>query len=65
MATIVDRYIGSNGEVLIPISDTENNTSHLISSKGVFYLVQTHDEVTIEAGNPMGLLLAITYSATP
>lgn len=61
MATIVDRYIGSNGEILIPATTTANNSADLISSKGVYYLAQTHDVVVIEAGNPMGLLLTLTY----
>lgn len=65
MVVIVDRYIGSNGEVLLPISDTTDNTSDLISSRGVYYIAQTHEEVAIVAGNPMGLLLSLTYPATP
>ena len=55
MVVIVDRYIGSNGEVLLPISDTTDNTSDLISSRGVYYIAQTHEEVAIVAGNPMEL----------
>ncbi len=62
---IVDRYIGDNGVVLLPVQDTVNNTSDLISDTGVYYLAQTHEEVIILEGNPMGLLLAITYPATP
>lgn len=65
MATKVDRYIGSNGDVLIPTTTTANNTSDLISIAGVYYKVQTSEIVAIEAGNPMGLLLALTYPATP
>lgn len=65
MAVIVDRYIGDNGIVLLPISSSANNTSDLISDTGVFFKVFTHEVVTIEAGNPMGLLLALTYPATP
>lgn len=65
MAIIVDRYIGSNGEVLIPAEVTANNTADLISSKGVYYLAQTSEQAIIEAGNPMGLLLTLTYPATP
>ena len=65
MVVIVDRYIGSNGEVLLPISDTTDNTSDLISSRGVYYIAQTNEEVAIVAGNPMGLLLSLTYPATP
>lgn len=66
MATvIVDRYIGDNGVVLLPLQGTANNTSDLISDTGVYFMAQTHEEVIILEGNPMGLLLAITYSATP
>lgn len=65
MATRVDRYIGSNGDVLIPIESTSNNTSDLVSIAGIYYLAQTHEVVQIEAGNPMGLLLTLTYPATP
>lgn len=66
MATILDRYIGSNGDVLIPIQTSATNTSPLLSvKKGVYYIPQTHEEVVIEAGNPMGLLLVLTYPATP
>lgn len=65
MVVIVDRYVGSNGDILLPVTDSVNNTSDLISLKGIYYLAQTHEVVTIEAGNPIGLLLALTYSATP
>lgn len=65
MATIVDRYIGSNGDVLIPLGSALDNTNNLVSARGVYYIAQTHEQVVIEAGNPMGLLLAITYPATP
>lgn len=62
MATRVDRYIGSNGEILIPTTTTSNNTSALVSSNGVYYLPQTSEVVVIEAGNPIGLLLSLTYA---
>lgn len=65
MAVIVDRYIGSNGDILLPVTDTLSNTSNLISIKGTYYIAQTHEVVAIEAGNPMGLLLTLTYPATP
>lgn len=65
MATvIVDRYIGDNGIVLLPLSETGNNTSDLISDTGVYFKAFTH---TVSegggVGSPMGLLLAITYPA--
>lgn len=64
MATL-DRYIGENGDILFPLSVTADNTSNLISSRGVLYFAQTHDTAEIVAGNPIGLLLTLTYSATP
>lgn len=65
MAVIVDRYIGSNGDILLPVTDTLDNTSDLLSVRGIYYIAQTHEVVAIEAGNPMGLLLTLTYPATP
>lgn len=65
MVVIVDRYIGTNGDVLLPVTSTLDNTSDLISLKGVYYIAQTHEVVAIVAGNPMGLLLSLTYPATP
>ena len=65
MATIVVCYIGSNGDILLPLPEVVGNTSSLISDKGVYYKVQTKEIVAIEAGNPMGLLLTLTYPATP
>lgn len=65
MATIVTKYIGSNGDVLLPISETANNTSPLVSGKGVYFIPLTEEQAIIEAGNSMGLLLALTYPATP
>lgn len=67
MAIIVDRYISDDGELLMPISTTLNNTSDLLSDRGRFFKVFTHSDevVAIEAGNPIGLLLTLTYSGTP
>ena len=62
MATVVARYIGSDGTILLPIPKSETNTSNLISSKGVYYIVQTEEQMAIETGNPIGLLLALTYT---
>jgi len=64
MAVVV-QYTGSNGDILIPITATVDNTSDLISGSGVYYIVETMEVVGIVAGNPMGLLLALTYPATP
>lgn len=65
MVVRVDRYVGSNGDILLPVAETANNTSDLISIKGIYYIAQTTEIVGIEAGNPMGLLLTLTYPATP
>lgn len=66
MATVA-RYIGDNGDILIPIEDTADNTGKLLSTTfGIVYIPQLVAEVgVIEAGNPMGLLLALTYPDTP
>lgn len=65
MVVRVDRYVGSNGDILLPVAETVNNTSDLISIKGIYYIAQTSEIVAIEAGNPMGLLLTLTYPAAP
>lgn len=65
MVVVLDRYIGTNGDILLPVTSSDSNTSDLISIKGVYYLAQTHEVVSIVAGNPMGLLLTLTYPATP
>lgn len=64
MVNIVKRYIGVNGDILIPVPESNDNTSNLVSLKGVYYLAQT-EAVPIEQGNPMGLLLTLTYPDTP
>lgn len=65
MAIKVKRYIGSNGEILLPISESTYNSSSLISSSGVYFLAVTEEVVIIEAGNPIGMLLTLTYADTP
>lgn len=62
MATVVDRYIGDNGDVLIPINQNATNSANLISDKGVYYIAITHSTSAPLQGNPMGLLLALTYA---
>jgi hypothetical protein len=59
MATILDRYISSNGEVLIPVNS--NPYPDLVSDNGIYYLAMTHSTSTPVQGSPMGLLLALTY----
>lgn len=62
----VTKWIGSNGEILIPLGDpTTYNTNKLISNLGTYFFPQTEEVVAIEVGNPIGLLLSLTYSATP
>lgn len=66
MATRVKKWIGSNGEVLIPLGDpTTYNTNKMVSTSGIYYFPQTEEVSVIVVGNPMGLLLSLTYSGTP
>lgn len=65
MATRVTKWIGSNGEVIIPLSETTYNTANMVSSCGNYFFPLTEEVVAIEAGNPIGLLLTLTYPATP
>lgn len=64
MAIVVTSYISDRGELLFPTTSTEDNTSDLISDDGTMYFVQTQntETPTIVAGNPIGLLLTLTYS---
>lgn len=65
MSQRVVRYYGSDGDVLIPLGVTEENTSRLVSiNAGVVYFPQI-EEIIVgepEAGVPMGLLLSLTYA---
>lgn len=63
MVQVLDRYIGDNGDVLLPIG--EDTYPKLVSVNGVYYIPQTREVVQIEAGNPIGLLLSLTYAGTP
>jgi hypothetical protein len=63
MSVTVNRYIGSNGEVLIPLNQNATNSANLVSSRGVYYIAQTTIITTPLQGNPMGLLLALTYAS--
>lgn len=67
MTNRVDFYIGDDGDYIRPISATADNTSDLVSDRGVYYKAFITDTTVypIEAGNPMGLLLTLTYPATP
>lgn len=62
MATVVKRFIGSNGDVLIPVSQNATNSSDLVSDNGVYYIAQVQSSSTPVQGNPIGLLLALTYA---
>lgn len=61
MATIqLTKYICDDGSVLIPLGDA--TFANLVSDSGKFYLAVTETISAIEAGNPIGLLLALTYA---
>lgn len=65
MATIT-KWIGSNGEVLLPLATSADNSEPMVSSYGNYFipLFESASE-PIVAGNPMGLLLSLTYAGTP
>lgn len=63
MAIRVLRWIGSNGEILTPLTVETYNEGRMISTHGTYFIPQTIEEVAIVAGNPMGLLLTLTYPA--
>lgn len=60
--TTIARYIGTNGDILIPVTSTSGNTSNLLSLTGAYYLAQA---ISAEPGSPIGLLLALTYPGPP
>lgn len=63
MATKITKWIGSNGEVLIPLGEpTTYNTNNMISTKGTYFFPLTEEIVAIQTGNPIGLLLTLTYT---
>lgn len=63
MATKVTKWVGSNGEVLVPLGDaTTYNTNKMISTHGTYFFPLTEEIVAIETGNPIGLLLSLTYT---
>ncbi len=63
MATKITKWIGDNGDVLIPLGDpTTYNTNKLFSLSGVYFIPFTEEVVAIETGNPIGLLLSLTYT---
>ena len=68
MSIFIRRWVGDNGDILFPLTDIQVSTltdGTLISAKGRYYIPINEEVVPIVAGNPMGLLLTLTYSATP
>ena len=64
--TQIVQWIGSNGEVLLPLATTSDNSAPMVSSNGNYFMPIFYTAPpTIEAGNPIGLLLSLTYSGTP
>lgn len=64
--TNIVQWIGSNGEVLLPLSQEADNSAHMVSSNGNYFVPIFYTAPpTIEAGNPIGMLLTLTYPATP
>lgn len=61
MATKVNKWISDKGEVLIPLEVTTYNTSPMVSDGGTYWFAVTEEVVAIETGNPIGLLLTLTY----
>ena len=63
MSIIVKKWIGSNGEILIPLTEETYNDGNMVSTHGTYFFALTEDKSTPLMGNPMGLLLALTYAA--
>ena len=59
----ITKWVGSNGEVLFPTELSTDNSKPLISSNNTYFIpvfeVIYPDIVT---GNPIGLLLSLTYT---
>lgn len=68
MTTYIRKWICENGDVLIPLTDitvASSTDGKLVSAKGKFYLPLIEETSIIVAGNPIGLLLSLTYPDTP
>lgn len=63
MAVIIKRWIGSNGEILLPLTQETYNEGKMISTKGTYFFPVTVSDATPLQGNPMGLLLTLTYAS--
>lgn len=62
----VTSYVSEDGDILIPMSSSADNSSDLVSLDGTIWIANLYTPLpAIVAGNPMGLLLTLTYSATP
>ena len=59
----ITKWIGSNGEVLLPTELSTDNSKHLISSHGN-YFIPIFEVIypDIVSGNPIGLLFGICKS---
>jgi hypothetical protein len=62
----IARWIGSDGDILVPLNTNAiDNSGKLYSvNTGVLYFSQLEPtSIPIQAGMPMGLLLSLTYSS--
>lgn len=64
MAIIILKWIADTGDVLIPLSQEEYNNGKMVSANtGTVYFPIFTTDATPTIGNPMGLLLTLTYAA--
>lgn len=60
---VITQWIGTNGEVLIPLSSSADNSEPMISTNGTYFMPIFYTAPPeIVTGNPMGLLLSLTYT---
>ena len=65
MAIYIRKWICEDGSVLFPQNEISiSDVSHgaLIPSKGKYYIPINEEVVAIQTGNPIGLLLSLTYT---
>lgn len=67
MSNIIDRYIDDDGEIYTKVVVGANNVNTYYGTNNKYLIPIYHDDTVVEivAGNPIGLLLSLTYSATP
>lgn len=68
MTIFLRKLITDNGDVVFPLSEmevTSTSVGRFVSDSGKYYMPIFEEIVPIVGGNPMGLLLTLTYSATP